>query len=49
MTLIARTAGGPQQTVGAIRGELKNLDPETLKENMGRCPAKRNPQSPNPR
>ena len=28
MTLIVRTAGGPQQTVGAIRGELKNLDPD---------------------
>jgi putative ABC transport system permease protein len=28
MTLIIRTAGGPQQTVGAIRGELKNLDPD---------------------
>jgi ABC-type antimicrobial peptide transport system permease subunit len=28
MTLIVRTAGGPQPTVGAIRGELKNLDPD---------------------
>ena len=28
MTLIARTAGGPQQTVGAIRGEVKSLDPD---------------------
>ena len=27
MTLIVRTAAEPQQTVGAIRGELKNLDP----------------------
>jgi ABC-type antimicrobial peptide transport system permease subunit len=28
MTLIARTAAEPQKTVGAIRGELKNLDPD---------------------
>ncbi len=28
MTLIVRTAADPQQTVGAIRAELKNLDPE---------------------
>lgn len=28
MTLIVRTAAAPQQTVGAIRGELKNLDPD---------------------
>ena len=28
MTLIVRTAAEPQQTVGAIRGELKNLDPD---------------------
>jgi predicted permease len=28
MTLVVRTAAEPQQTVGAIRGELKNLDPD---------------------
>jgi ABC-type antimicrobial peptide transport system permease subunit len=28
MTLIVSTAAEPQQTVGAIRGELKNLDPD---------------------
>jgi len=28
MTLIVRTPADPQQTIGAIRGELKNLDPD---------------------
>jgi len=28
MTLVVRTAAEPQQIVGAIRGELKNLDPD---------------------
>ena len=28
MTLVVRTAADPQQTVGAIRGALKNLDPD---------------------
>jgi len=28
MTLIVRTAADPQQTVGAIRGALNNLDPD---------------------
>lgn len=28
MTLVIRTAAEPQQTVGAVRGELKNLDPD---------------------
>jgi predicted permease len=28
MTLIVRTAGEPQQIVGAIRGEVKSLDPD---------------------
>jgi putative ABC transport system permease protein len=28
MTLIVRTASEPQQIVGAVRDELKNLDPD---------------------
>jgi predicted permease len=28
MTLVVRTASEPQQIVGAVRGELKNLDPD---------------------
>ncbi len=28
MTLVVRTAAEPQQTVGAVRGQLKNLDPD---------------------
>jgi predicted permease len=28
MTLVVRTAAKPQQTVSAVRGELKNLDPD---------------------